>query len=303
MLIRYADHQGSVRLGLVEGELLYDLTATGDPRFETLDALLGSDEPVSALVAHVRQAARKAPSTPVPGLFETGCAGDPGASIELLAPIDGQEVWAAGVTYKRSEEARKAESEGAALFYAKVYDAERPELFFKATASRCVGPFEAVGIRRDARWNVPEPELGVVLTKGLEPFGYVVGNDMSSRDIEGENPLYLPQAKVYSRGCGLGPGIALADAVPDPAALSIAMRILRRGEEAFAGTTSTGAMKRSIGELIGYLGRANAFPQGAILLTGTGIVPGDAFTLQEGDLIEIEIDAVGRLVNPVVTVG
>lgn len=303
MLIRYADHQGRARLGLVEGELLYDLTATGDPRFETLGDLLGSDEPASALVARVREAASKAPSRPVSGLFEAGRDGEDESSVKLLAPIDRQEVWAAGVTYKRSEEARKAESEGAALFYAKVYEADRPELFFKATASRCAGPFEPVGIRSDSRWNVPEPELGVVLTRGLQPFGYVVGNDMSSRDIEGENPLYLPQAKVYSRACGLGPGIALADAVPDPAALRIAMRIFRREEVAFSGETSTREMKRSIGELVAYLGRANTFPHGAILLTGTGIVPDDAFTLQEGDRVEIEIDAVGRLVNPVITVS
>lgn len=303
MLVRFADSSGAARLGLIEGDRLHDLTATGDPRLESLGALLAADEPANALIALVRNAARKAPSREAPGLLETGAAGSGDARVELLAPIDEQEVWAAGVTYKRSEEARKAESEGAALFYAKVYEAERPELFFKATASRCSGPFAPVGIRRDARWSVPEPELGVVLTKGLEPFGYVVGNDMSSRDIEGENPLYLPQAKVYAKGCGLGPGVALADAVPDPAALAITLRILRGGEVAFSGATSTAAMKRSIAELVAYLGRANDFPRGAILLTGTGIVPDDAFTLQEGDRVEIEIEAVGRLVNPVVTVG
>ena len=303
MLVRFSDPNGKARLGLVEGGRLYDLTATGDPHLESLAALLGADEEAGALLARVREAARRAPFVEAPGLFETGRAAGPGGSYELLAPVDAQEVWAAGVTYKRSEEARKAESEGAALFYAKVYEAERPELFFKATPSRCSGPFAPVGIRRDARWSVPEPELGVVLTSRLEPFGYTVGNDMSSRDIEGENPLYLPQAKVYSKGCGVGPGIALADAVPDPAALSISMRITRRGEVVFSGATSTAAMKRPISELVAYLGRANTFPAGAVLLTGTGIVPGDDFTLQEGDLVEIEIERVGRLVNPVVVVG
>jgi len=303
MLVRFADPTGKARLGLVEGARLYDLTATGDPRFESLAALLGADEPAAALVARVREAARRAPAIDAPGLLETGRSAAAAGAYELLAPVDAQEVWAAGVTYKRSEEARKAESEGAALFYAKVYEAERPELFFKATPSRCSGAFAPVGIRRDARWNVPEPELGVVLTSRLEPIGYTVGNDMSSRDIEGENPLYLPQAKVYAKGCGVGPGIALADAVPDPAALPISMRITRRGEEVFSGSTSTAAMKRSISQLVAYLGRANTFPAGAILLTGTGIVPGDDFTLQEGDFVEIEIEGVGRLINPVVVVG
>src|SRR5690606_22158662 len=160
-------------------------------------------------------------------------------------PIDRQEVWAAGVTYKRSEEARKAESEGAAQFYGLVYEASRPELFFKATPHRVVGPHQPVGIRRDASWNVPEPELGLVIASSMQLIGYTVGNDMSSRDIEGENPLYLPQAKVYSNSCAIGPGIALAHTVQNAEDLTISLRIDREGNNVFEGETSTAEMKRS----------------------------------------------------------
>ena len=176
-------------------------------------------------------------------------------------------------------------------------------MFFKATPHRTVGNLDAVGIRFDARWNVPEPELGLVLTRELEILGYTIGNDMSSRDIEGENPLYLPQAKVYQRACALGPGVVLAGSVGDPGGLTIRLVIERGGETVFEGETGTHAMKRQFGELVAYLGRANFFPEGVVLLTGTGIVPDDDFTLMENDVVKISISGIGTLVNPVVSVG
>ena len=218
-----------------------------------------------------------------------------------FAPLQSQEVWACGVSYKRSQEARKLESKGSDL-YDRIYAAERPELFFKGTLSRTVGPDEAVGIRRDAAWNVPEPELTLVLNSRMQVVGFTIGNDMSSRDIEGENALYLPQAKVYQRCLSLGPEIVAADDVPDPLKLGIRLEIQRAGQVAFSGETSTAQLKRSFTEMAQYLGRSQSFPHGALLLTGTGIVPGEGFTLEEGDQIDIEIERLGRLSNPVVRV-
>ncbi len=220
--------------------------------------------------------------------------------VTLLAPIDEQEVWAAGVTYKRSQTARMEESHGAARFYDLVYSSPRPELFFKATPHRVVGPLGDVRIRQDATWNVPEPELALVLNSRLELVGYTVGNDMSSRDIEGENPLYLPQAKCYDGSCALGPWITLASAMPAPEQITIDLLIERHGQRVFSGATSVGQMARSFADLIGWLGRDNSFPQGAILLTGTGIVPGDDFTLAPGDAVHISIAGIGTLSNRVV---
>jgi 2-dehydro-3-deoxy-D-arabinonate dehydratase len=217
----------------------------------------------------------------------------------LLAPLDQQEVWAAGVTYKRSQEARERESVGAARFYDLVYTAARPELFFKATPSRVVGPGDAVVIRRDSRWSVPEPELALVLSPQLQLVGYTIGNDMSARDIEGENPLYLPQAKVYAGCCALGPCVTLASALPPLDQVVIRLLIEREGKTVFSGTTRLSAMARSFADLIAWLGRENAFPHGVILLTGTGIVPPDDFTLANGDIVTIEITGIGRLTNRV----
>jgi 2-dehydro-3-deoxy-D-arabinonate dehydratase len=217
----------------------------------------------------------------------------------LLAPIDLQEVWAAGVTYLRSRAARMQESEAAANHYEKVYDAPRPELFFKATPHRTVGPNAEVRIRADSAWNVPEPELTLLITPDLRLAGFTVGNDMSSRDIEGENPLYLPQAKIYLESCALGPVITLAEAVADPKNLNISMSVERKNEVIFSGWISTSQMKREFHELIEYLSRANAFPHGAFLLTGTGIVPPAEFTLEDGDFVSISIEAIGTLKNPV----
>src|SRR5438105_4051935 len=210
------------------------------------------------------------------------------ARRESLAPIEKQEVWAAGVTYFRSREARVAESKdaGGGDFYTRVYDAPRPELFFKATWNRVVGPGEFVRIRSDSTWNVPEPELALLVSPTGSILGYTIGNDMSSRSIEGENPLYLPQAKVYDRCCALGPGILLSPD-PLPPATRIVMEVRRAGSIACEGATALSEMKRQPAELVEYLMRDNIFPTGCILLTGTGIVPPDSFTLQTGDEIRI----------------
>ena len=220
------------------------------------------------------------------------------ANSRIRAPIGRQEVWAAGVTYYRSRDARmeEAKSAGGGDFYDRVYRAERPELFFKSTASRVVGPGEKVAIRRDASWSVPEPELTLLVSPGGKILGYTIGNDMSSRDIEGENPLYLPQAKVYNRSCALGPCI-LVSSEALPSSTEIRLEILRNGESAFGGSTTLASMKRDLVSLVEYLYRDNVFPNGCFLLTGTGIVPPDSFTLNDGDEIRIAIAGIGTLVN------
>jgi len=223
----------------------------------------------------------------------------PLAAVSLEAPVaEGMEVWAAGVTYESSKLARMAESEAGSDFYAKVYAADRPELFFKATPHRCVGPGQSVRIRSDSRWNVPEPELAALISAGGRILGFCAGNDMSSRDIEGANPLYLPQAKVYAACCALGPWIVPAESV-SPGGLSIRMTIVREGQTAFAGETSTARMRRSVEELAAWLFRENTFPGGVILLTGTGIIPPEHFTLLPGDLIAIQVEGIGLLENTV----
>ena len=220
---------------------------------------------------------------------------------DIVAPVaQGQEVWAAGVTYYRSRDARMEESKsaGGGDFYDRVYSAERPELFFKATARRVVGPNSKVAIRADASWSVPEPELTLVITRSGKIVGYTIGNDMSSRDIEGENPLYLPQAKVYDRSCAIGPCILVAPS-PLPPSTEIRLEIVRGGKTEFSGSTTLSALKRDPVQLVDYLFRDNSFPSGCLLLTGTGIVPPDAFTLQHGDEIRITIPPIGNLVNTV----
>jgi 2-dehydro-3-deoxy-D-arabinonate dehydratase len=219
---------------------------------------------------------------------------------DLLAPIGSQEVWAAGVTYFRSRNARMEESKsaGGGDFYDRVYNATRPELFFKSTPHRVVGPGAKVAIRDDASWSVPEPELTLLVTPRGKIAGYTIGNDMSSRDIEGENPLYLPQAKVYDRSCALGPCLLIRDE-PLPDATEIALEIRRDDAVAFSGATTLQAMKRKPEELVKYLYRNNSFPQGCFLLTGTGVVPPDSFTLKPGDEIRITIPPIGTLVNVV----
>lgn len=217
-----------------------------------------------------------------------------------LAPVDEQEVWACGVTYERSREGREEESASAALYTA-VYEADRPEIFFKAVPWRVVGDGDAIGIRRDSTWDVPEAELGLVVSQAGEIVGYVAGNDMSSRSIEGANPLYLPQAKVYDRSCALGPGIVPAWEVEPP--FDITLRVTRDGRDAYAGRTSTTALRRRLDDLVGWAVRATTFPHGLVLLTGTGLVPERDFTLCAGDVVTIDVAGVGTLCNPVVEVG
>ena len=216
---------------------------------------------------------------------------------DLLAPIQHQEVWAAGVTYLRSRDARKEESKDGGDVYQRVYGADRPEIFFKATPHRVVAPGAAVRIRADSHWNVPEPEVALAINSAGRIFGYTVGNDMSSRDIEGENPLYLPQAKVYLGCCALGPGIVVRE--PLPRETSIELRIRRAGAEVFSGATSLTQMKRTFDELASWLVRENGFPAGCFLLTGTGLVPPNDFTLNHGDEIAITISSLGTLRNVV----
>jgi len=233
-------------------------------------------------------------------LSESAPTGTPVDQSELLAPIGTQEVWAAGVTYLRSRAARMAESKdaGGGDFYDRVYSAERPELFFKSMAHKVVGPHGTVGLRSDASWSVPEPELALVIDPRGRIAGYTIGNDMSSRDIEGQNPLYLPQAKVYNRSCALGPGILISQG-PLPADTGISIAIERAAATAFSGATTLAQMKRRPQELVDYLYRDQTFPTGCFLLTGTGIVPPDSFTLQPGDIVRITIEGIGVLVNPV----
>jgi 2-dehydro-3-deoxy-D-arabinonate dehydratase len=272
---------GAVEVGVLEEGRVRILRQNREPC--TLSGLLHSE----------------APGTLVQSLLDESHSAVALSDLTLLAPVDAQEVWAAGVTYKRSREARERESEGAARFYDLVYRAERPELFFKATPRRVVGPGDEVRIRKDSRWNVPEPELALVVSPKLEIVGYTVGNDMSSRDIEGENPLYLPQAKVYDGSCALGPVITLAEQLLPPDQVSIRLTIERAGRLAFDGATTLSAMARPLPDLVSWLGRDNSFPDGVILLTGTGIVPPDDFTLASGDRIRIEITGIGCLENPV----
>lgn len=221
--------------------------------------------------------------------------------ITLLPPVEGQEIWAAGVTYLRSKKARMEES-GFSLAYDKVYESERPELFFKSLPEKVVGPLAEVGIRKDSRWSVPEPELALVINSKGEIVGYTLGNDMSSRDIEGANLLYLPQAKVYSKSCAIGPWIVTGVEERVVRTWSIQLEIWRNKELIFQGETSISQIQRSFRHLAEYLFRAQDFPKGAILLTGTGIVPPETFTLQPDDRVLVHVPAIGLLENRVVVV-
>jgi 2-dehydro-3-deoxy-D-arabinonate dehydratase len=222
--------------------------------------------------------------------------------IQLLSPIERQEVWAAGVTYLRSKNARMEESNFSANAYDRVYSAPRPEIFFKSLPEKVVGPGEPVGIRMDAQWNVPEPELALVINSQGTIVGYTIGNDMSSRDIEGENLLYLPQAKIYHRSCAIGPCIVVGTTETVARTWTIRLQIYRGGKIIFEGQTIVNQIKRSFEELVSYLYRSQTFSYGAVLLTGTGIVPGDNFTLQPGDRIRIEVNGIGVLENTVIMV-
>jgi 2-dehydro-3-deoxy-D-arabinonate dehydratase len=233
-------------------------------------------------------------------VFEKGSKSNSFPDLALLAPIVSQEVWASGVTYLRSKTARMEESKdaGGGDFYDRVYDAERPELFFKATAYRTVGPNDKIRIRKDSRWNVPEPELTLFVNSAGILIGYTVGNDVSSRDIEGENPLYLPQAKSYDKSAALGPCIYFSDEVISLDS-KISIQIIRNSTQVFAGETSLNQMKRQLPDLVSYLTRECTFPHGVFLMTGTGIVPPDEFTMIAGDRVEITIEHIGTLINTV----
>ena len=235
-------------------------------------------------------------------LKDANLSGEKLGRAKLLPPVEKQEVWAAGVTYLRSKKARMDESEFSASAYDRVYEAARPEIFFKAVGEKVSGPDGPIGIRADAKWNVPEPELALMINSRKELVGFTVGNDMSSRDIEGENLLYLPQAKVYKHSCALGPCIVLGASEEEARSWEIAIHIFRDGKDVFSGKTSVSQIKRNFSELIDYLWRSQEFPNGVVLLTGTGIVPNDDFTLSPGDRVRINISGIGSIENTVVTV-
>jgi 2-dehydro-3-deoxy-D-arabinonate dehydratase len=272
-----------VRVGLVEEGVVRDLTGAGVRR---LDDLLERAD-LGDQLARLKQAS----------LAEWSVD-----QVRLLTPVESQEIWAAGVTYLRSKQARMEESDFSARAYDHVYEAARPEIFFKSVPEKVVSPGEAVGIRRDARWNVPEPELTLVLNSSGALVGFTIGNDMSSRDIEGENLLYLPQAKIYSGSCAIGPWVVVGALEPDARQWTIRLEIQRGDDVVFTGETRVDQIKRRFGELIDYLFRSQAFPRGAMLLTGAGIVPPDAFTLAAGDRVRIAISGIGTLENPVTVV-
>jgi 2-dehydro-3-deoxy-D-arabinonate dehydratase len=276
-LIRYQLSSTERAIGIVQdGKLIGQLP-------ESLHTLLGLryDE----FRTHIEQATAQAHNGEQPA--------------HLLAPIDGDtEVWAAGVTYKRSMDARREESETPDI-YSKVYTAARPELFFKAVARRVSGPNQPIAVRADSTWDVPEPELAVVVNAHGGIVGYTIANDVSSRSIEGENPLYLPQAKVYAGSCALGPAITPVWEITDPYSLNMYMSIERNGATCWQGQTSVGNLNRRLEELVDYLYREDDFPGGAILCTGTALVPNQPFTLEPGDIVSITIDQLGALRNPV----
>ncbi len=273
-----------VRIGLLaETAMIYDLTEAG---VTEIAPLLERDDVMAELQSLI---------TPKLPQFHV-------SYVRLLTPVEKQEVWAVGVTYLRSKTARMEESDFSATAYDKVYEAARPELFFKSMPDKVVGTGDAVGIRGDAKWNVPEPELALVLNSRGKVMGYTIGNDMSSRDIEGENLLYLPQAKIYDRSCAVGPYFRIGATEDEVRSWTIDIEIWREERLVFRGDTSIGRIKRTFTELADYLFRSQTFNNGAVLLTGTGVVPKDDFTLQAGDAIRIEISGIGLLDNTTVVV-
>jgi 2-dehydro-3-deoxy-D-arabinonate dehydratase len=293
-LCRYWNPDAGPALGLVRDDQVYRLDTADPHHFGSFSALFSLDDLAGRLEALGTSATRNA-GIPFSQLDTRPDHTRP----HLLPPVTEQEIWAAGVTYLRSREARMEESAGGGSFYDKVYYADRPELFFKATPNRVAGPNGEIRIRADSKWNVPEPEIALLVSVTGKVLGYTIGNDVSSRDIEGENPLYLPQAKVYLGSCALGPAILLAQSVPDERQLGIRLVIQRNGRVEFDGSTSVARMKRNFQDLVTYLFKEQEFPHGVILLTGTGIVPPDEFTLQSGDLVEITVPEIGTLRNRV----
>ena len=283
-LCRFKDSRGAVHVGLAIDEgTMVDLTAGGVESITSVLEDTGGMQRLSDL------AGQDLPKVAL-------------ADVTLVTPVEGQEVWAAGVTYLRSKKARMEESDFSANAYDLVYEADRPEIFFKSLPEKVSGPGEAVGIREDSKWNVPEPELTLVVNSRKELVGYTIGNDMSSRDIEGENLLYLPQAKVYDRSCAVGPWIVVGANEAEVREWTIGVEIVRDDKAVFSGETSINNIKRTFDELVGYLCQSQAFPQGVMILTGTGVVPDDDFTLVAGDVVRITISGIGTLENKVVVV-
>lgn len=285
-IIRFLDYENTIQLGVVtDDELVFTL-----PCNDFIELVNEAESRGISTVELVRSYITLADAYT-----------DKPDQLHLLVPIEAPEVWAAGVTYERSRNARNYESNGgkedAPTFYDKVYNADRPELFFKSTAARTVGPNQEVFLRSDSNWQIPEAELGLVVNKKGKILGYTVGNDMSCRDIEGENPLYLPQAKVWKNSCAIGPAIRLVETVEDPYNLEIICRIFRNNEKLVEGTANTSQLKRKYEELVSYLRLDNTVFDGTVLLTGTCIVPPDDFTLKHNDRIEIEISSIGTLTN------
>jgi 2-dehydro-3-deoxy-D-arabinonate dehydratase len=281
-LAKYLDAQAQVALGIVEGDAVRPLSLASG-QFRSLHDILEADHPSEAVRFMLDASAKSLPL----------------GTVTLLPPIDAQEVWAAGVTYKRSRSARMEESVSSATVYDRVYSADRPELFFKASAAKVVGPEKPVRIRKDSHWNVPEPELALVINSRMQIAGYTIGNDMSSRDIEGENPLYLPQAKVYDGSCSIGPWITLPEGMPTLAETGIRLIVTRNQKKVFDGQTTAGELNRTPESLVEWLARDNTFRDGVILLTGTGVVPDKDFTLHPGDVVSITIAGIGTLTNTV----
>jgi len=283
-LCRFEIAQSDVRVGLiVSDQKVVDLTSAGVQRMEQL--LERAD--LTEELLRLRNSGSEQHSLD---------------RVRLLTPVESQEVWAAGVTYLRSKEARMVESEFSASAYDRVYEAVRPEIFFKSMPQKVVSPGEPIGIRKDAKWNVPEPELALVLNSAGKIVGFTIGNDMSSRDIEGENLLYLPQAKIYKGSCAIGPSIVVGTTERDARQWTIHLDIRRGGKCVFNGEVSINQIKRQFNELAEYLFRSQDFPNGAVLLTGAGIVPEDTFTLEANDVVRITISGIGTLQNSVVVV-
>jgi len=281
-LCRFKNQSGEIRIGrAVDDATIADLTAGG---IESITELLEDANAVARV-----EALGELPTLPL-------------AEVTLLTPVEGQEIWAAGVTYLRSKTARMEESDFSANAYDLVYEAARPEIFFKSLPEKVVGPGADVGIRADSKWNVPEPELVLVVNSRKELVGYTIGNDMSSRDIEGENLLYLPQAKMYDHSCAVGPWLVMGANEAEVREWTIGVEIAREEETIFSGETSINNIKRTFDELIDYLCRSQTFPQGVMLLTGTGVVPDDDFTLATNDVIRVTISGIGTLENRVARV-
>jgi 2-dehydro-3-deoxy-D-arabinonate dehydratase len=275
---------GEIAVVAVENNQVFTIDVARVPEVACLAELLLQPDPVAT--------ARE--------LIDPRFVPEPLSDQTFVAPVDQQEIWAAGVTYKRSKIAREEESRGAAQFYDKVYTADRPELFLKATAARVVSPGQPVRVRSDSKWSVPEPELTLIIAPDGHIVGYTIGNDMSARDIEGENPLYLPQAKIYKQSCAIGPLVTPVGGMPPLSSVEIKLLITRAGKSVFEGNTTLAQMARTPESLADWLFRENEFPHGVLLLTGTGIVPPDEFTLKPGDEVAITLTGIGTLKNPVV---